>query len=54
MEQLKNISKKRRVKKVSHYQAAEFVDLCESSEESLSTDCDTHCKSESSVNKLSV
>ena len=53
MEQLKNISKKKS-EKVSHHQAVKFVDLCESSEESLSTDSDTEYNSESSENKSSV
>ena len=51
---VKKYVKKRRVKKVSHYQAAEFVDLCESSEESLSKDSDAGYNSESWENESSV
>ena len=51
---VKKYLKKRRVKKVSHHQAAEFIDLCESSEESLSTDSDTEYNSESLENESSI
>ena len=44
---VKKYLKKRRVKKVYHYQAAKFADLCESSKESLSTDSVTEYNSES-------
>ena len=51
---VKKYLKKRRVKTVSHHQAAEFTDLCESSEESLSTDSDTEYNSESLENESSI